>query len=220
MRKLVYVLAAATFLAPSLADAQSSKSKRSSSRTTVRIVHSRDDCCWGNRFSFEPYAGAIKDAYDTSADDENTALLLGFRVGYLLSNRIRLLGNVGYSESDNVIEPQGPTTSYYMYDNTWVFTTVGGEFDVVPGKGRISLGLQGGAAFRQLDLDGTVGTPITPAQDGDGWEAQEILIPSLMGRYRVTQWATVMAGLQDHIFDFLNGSTHHSVAITAGIALR
>src|SRR5688572_11749250 len=112
MRKLVYVLAAATFLAPALAEAQS-KSKRSSSRTTVRIVHSRDDCCWGNRFSFEPYAGAIKDAYDSSADDENTALLVGFRVGFPLSNRIRLLSNIGYSESDNVIAP--PTsTSYYL----------------------------------------------------------------------------------------------------------
>ena len=218
MRKLAYVLAAVTFLAPSLADAQHSKTKRTN-RGTVRIVESRSDCCWGNRFSFEPYAGAFRDAYDASPDDENTALLLGFRVGYLLSSRVRLLGNVGYSKSDNVIDPQG-TTSYYLYDNTWVFTTAGGEFDVVPGRTSVSLGLQGGAAFRRVDLDGTEGTPVGPAEPDEGFSAQEVLIPSLIGRYRITHRTTLMAGLQDNIFDFLEGPAKHSLALTAGLAFR
>jgi hypothetical protein len=218
MRKLVYVLAAATLLAPALAEAQSTK-KRNTGRTSVRIVENRRDCCWGNRFSFEPYAGAVRDAYDASPDDENTALLLGFRVGYLLTNRIRLLGNVGYSESDNIIDPQG-TTSYYLYDNTWVFTTAGGEFDVVPGRTSVSLGLQGGAAFRRIDLDGTVGTPVLPAEPDEGFSAQEVLIPSLMGRYRITNRATIMAGLQDNIFNFLEGPAKHSLAFTAGLSFR
>lgn len=216
MRKLVFVLAAATLLAPTLADAQT---KKRSGRTTVRIVNSRRDCCWGNRFSFEPYAGAVKDAYDVSPDGENTALLLGFRVGYLLSSRIRLLGNVAYSESDNVIDPQG-TTAYYLYDNTWVYTTAGGEFDVVPGRASISLGLQGGAAFRRVDLDATVGTPVLPAQPDEGFSAQEVLIPTLMGRYRVIDRLTFMAGLQDNIFDFFDGPAQHSLALTAGFSYR
>jgi hypothetical protein len=217
MRKLVYVLAAATLLAPTLAEAQTKK--RSGRTTTVRVVDSRRDCCWGNRFSFEPYAGALRDAYDASPDDENTALLLGFRVGYLLTNRIRLLGNVGYSESDNVIDPQG-TTAYYLYDNTWVYTTAGGEFDVVPGRASVSLGLQGGAAFRRVDLDGTVGTPGLPAEPDEGFSAQEVLIPSLMARYRVYNRATIMAGLQDNIFDFADGAAKHSLAFTAGFSFR
>jgi hypothetical protein len=216
MRKLVYVLAAATLLAPTLAEAQTKK--RSTGRTSVRIVQSRRDCCWGNRFTFEPYAGAVKDAYDASPDDDNTALLLGFRVGYLLSSRIRLLGNVAYSESDD-IAPHG-TTGYYLYDNTWVYTTAGGEFDVVPGRASVSLGLQGGAAFRRIDLDGTVGTPVLPAEPDEGFSAREVIIPSLMGRYRLTNRMTVMAGLQDNIFNFLEGPAKHSLSITGGLSFR
>src|SRR6187549_2999185 len=62
-----------------------------------RTYHRSEGCCWGNRFSLEPYAGAMKDPFDISADDKNTTALFGFRVGYLLGGRTRLLANVGYS---------------------------------------------------------------------------------------------------------------------------
>jgi hypothetical protein len=220
MRKITFVLAAALLLSPLTADAQQNKSKgRSTSTRTVRITSKHDDCCWVNRFSLEPYAGALRDAYDSSPDDENTALLLGFRVGYSLSSRARLLGNVAYSESDNVIDPRG-VGSYYIYDNTWVFTTGGAEFDVVPGRTSASIGLQGGVAWRRVDLDGTVGTPLTPSEEDDGFSSQEVVIPALMARHRITQRATFVVGIQDYIFDFLEGPARHSLAATAGLAFR
>ena len=223
MRKLLYVLIAALLCSPAVADAQSrSKSKSTSKRTPARVIHvSRGDrdCCWGNRFSFEPYAGAMNDAYDASPDDENTAYLVGFRVGYLLSYRSRLMGNIGYSKSDDVANPFG-SPAYFVYDNTWVFTTAGGEFDVVPGRTSVSLGLQGGAAWRRLDLDGVVGAPIDQPTPDDGFSAQEVLIPGLTFRHRLTNRMTVMAGLHDNIFDFLEGPAEHSLAVTAGIAFR
>ena len=220
MRKMMLVLVVLFAFSPAMAEAQSrSKSKRA----PVRIVHVKRadrDCCWGNRFSFEPYAGAMNDAYDSSPDDENTGYLVGFRIGFLLSNRIRLLGNIGYSESDDVINTIPTPTSYFVYDNTWVFTTAGGEFDVVPGRTSVSLGLQGGAAWRRVDLDGSVGTPIgTPTPD-DGFTAREVLIPGLALRHRLGSHITIMGGLHDNIFDFFDGPAKHSLAVTAGIAFR
>ena len=166
MRKLMFVLAASLTLSPAVAEAQYSKGKSQRAPTHVVVVTRHDkDCCRGNRFSLEPYAGAIKDAYDASPDGENTGYLVGFRVGYLLGGRTRLLGNIGYSSSDDVTDP-GPLAAYPVFDNTWVFTTAGAEFDVVPGRTSASLGLQGGAAWRRVDVDGFVGGPV-PAEGDD-----------------------------------------------------
>jgi hypothetical protein len=220
MRKPMYALAALLVLTPVLAEAQSSKGR--SKRAPTRVVHvtrSDRDCCWGNRFSLEPYAGAMKDAYDASPDDENTTFLVGFRIGYQLASRVRLLGNVAYSESDDISNPNG-LPAYFVYDNTWVFTTAGGEFDIVPGRTSASLGLQGGAAWRRVDLDGSVGSPIGTPNADNGFSAQEVIIPALVLRHRLSNRLTIIAGAQDYISDFLEGPAKHSLAATAGIAFR
>ena len=219
MRITTFALAAALVLVPALADAQSSKSKSRRGATRVVQVRRSHDCCWANRFTLEPYAGAMKDAYDASPDGEDTGYLVGFRVGYALSSRTRLLGNVAYSESDNVSNPGG-LPDYFMYDNNWVFTTAGAEFDVVPGRTSASLGLQGGVAWRKTDVDGSVGSPLGSPQTDDSFSSQEVLIPALMLRHRFgSRWAAVV-GLHDNIFDFLEGPAQHSLALTAGIAFR
>ena len=220
MRKLLYLLIALFALTPALADAQRSKSKpRRAPTRVIHVTRSDDGCCRGNRFTLDPYAGAMKDAYDVSPDGEDTGYLVGFRVGYLLSSRARLLGNLGYSETNNV-EPTGSTPGSFIFDNTWIFTTAGGEFDVVPGRTSASLGLQGGAAWRRVDIDGFVGTPGDPVADDGSFAAQEVLVPSLMLRHRLTSRATIFGGLQDNIFNFLEGPAKHSLALTAGISFR
>ncbi|HUP90072.1 MAG TPA: hypothetical protein VM100_11995 [Longimicrobiales bacterium] len=171
----------------------------------------------GNRFSLEPYAGAVKDPYDISPDDKNTSALYGFRVGYLLGHRTRLLGNVGYSKSENVSNPQG-LGSYFVYDNTWVFTTGGAEFDIVPGRTSAALGLQGGAAWRRVDNDGAVGVPAEPNQADRGFSPTAMVIPSLALRYRATSRLAVMASLHDNIF--LAGPAQHGVGATLGVSFR
>jgi hypothetical protein len=218
MRITTFALAAALVLVPALAEAQNSKGRN---RRPTHVVQIRrgNDCCWGNRFTLEPYAGAIKDAYDASPDGEDTGYLVGFRVGYALSNRTRLLGNVAYSETDNVSNPGG-LPDYFMYDNNWVFTTAGAEFDVVPGRTSASLGLQGGVAWRKTDVDGSVGSPIGAPETGDGFASYAVLIPGLMLRHRFSSRWAAMVGLQDNIFDFLEGPAQHSLALTAGIAFR
>jgi hypothetical protein len=219
MRKSMFALVALLAVSPALAHAQYSKgkSKRAPSRV-ILVKHNDRDCCWGNRFYFEPYAGVLNDAYDASPDDENSGLLLGFRIGYHVSHRTRLLGNIGYSESDNILNPVTP--AYFVYDNTWVFTTAGGEFDIVPGRTSVSLGLQGGAAWRRVDFDGSVGSPVGNPTADEGFNAQELLVPTLAVRQRLGSHFTVMAGLNDNITDFFDGPAKHSLAVTAGIAFR
>jgi hypothetical protein len=206
------------FLPTALAAQTRKRTSRQPTHVVVRTAK-HDQCCYGNRWSFEPYAGALRDAYDISPDDENTAPLFGLRIGYLLGSRTRLLGNVGYSKSDNVSNPQG-TTSFFVYDNTWVFTTGGAEFDVVPGRTSASIGLQAGAAWRRVDLDGRVGLPSGFPEDDSGFSSQEIVIPGAVARHRFTSRATLTAGLHDYIFDFVEGPAQHSLALTVGVAFR
>ena len=207
-------------LIPAAAFGQKRTTKRKGSDTyTITLRRSHGDCCYGNRFSLEPYAGALKDPYDISPDDKNTTTLVGGRVGYQLGYRTRLLGNIGYSKSDNVANSSG-LPSYFVYDNTWVFTTAGAEFDVVPGRTSASLGLQGGAAWRRVDLDGQVGVPVGTSQEDRGFHGSEVVIPSLTLRHRFTSRLTAMAGIHDNIFDVFEGPAKHGMAATFGVAFR
>jgi hypothetical protein len=223
MHKITFVrlitLSVLLLFLPSALAAQSKK--RTSRKPTHVVVRSvaRDQCCRANRWLFEPYAGAFRDAYDISPDDENTAPLFGLRVGYMLGSRTRLLGNVGYSRTDDVSNPQG-TTSYFLYDNTWVFTTGGAEFDVVPGRTSASIGVQAGAAWRRVDLDGRVGLPPGLPDDDRGFSSQEVVVPSVILRHRLLTRATLTAGLHDYIFDVLEGPAQHGLAVTVGLAFR
>lgn len=213
---LVTLVVVPLFLPASLSAQSKKRTDRSSTKVVIR--HSGKSCCYGNRWLFEPYAGAFKDAYDVSPDDENTSALLGLRVGYLKSARARLLANVGYSRSDNVVDPQA--TSHFIYDNTWIFTTAGGEFDVVPGSTSASIGIQAGAAWRRLDLDGQVGLPDGQPAAAEGFSAQTVVIPAALLRHRLFSRATLTAGVHDYIFEAFEGSAQHSIALTAGLALR
>jgi hypothetical protein len=218
MRSVFVLSLAALVIVPTVATAQRGRTTHTTTTRVTARSYDDGDCCYANRFSLEPYAGAIKDAYDIGAEDD-TGYLLGFRVGYRLGSRTRLIGNFGYSNTENVADP-GPLTSYYIYDNVWVMTTGGGEFDVVPGRTSASLGLQAGVAWRKLDLEGSVGAPPFSAESTDRFTAYEVLLPSLMVRHRLSSRTTAVAGIQDHIFNLLEGTAQHSPALTLGFSFR
>ena len=173
---------------------------------------------YANAFSLEPYAGAFKDAFDAS--DANTGYMLGLRVGYELGWRGRLQLNAAYSNVDNVA--QGiPGPDYFLYDNNWIFTTVGGEFDVIPGRANASLGVQAGAAWRKVTLDETVGNPLPGTDQSDnGYSAYEVLAPGLTLRYRMTSRAAIALAFEDYIFDLFEGPVDHSPAVSLGFTFR
>ncbi|MGH7459542.1 MAG: hypothetical protein ACREMA_00760 [Longimicrobiales bacterium] len=180
--------------------------------------NNNNDCCFGNRFYLEPYGGALRDAYDISADD-HLGYLVGFRAGYMLNSRLRIVGNLSYNYAEDVADP-GPLTNYYVYDNIWVVTTGGAEFEIVPGNTSAALGLQAGVAWRRLDLDGTVGIPTTAPESTDSYSAYEVLIPSITARQRLTTRASLVIGLHDQIFNLLEGTAKHSLALTLGASFR
>jgi hypothetical protein len=217
MKTALCVLTLVALVAPAVAQAQH-KRKPDYVVTVRRSDHERD-CCWGNRWTFEPYAGAIQDAYDASPDGDETGYLVGLRLGYLVGARTRLQANFGYSQTDNVSNPNG-LSSYFVYDNNWIFTTGGGEFDVVPGRTSASVALQAGAAWRKVDVDGQIGTPAGTPQADPGFSAQEVVIPSVLLRHRLTSRATLTAGLHDYIFDVFEGPARHGVGVTLGAAFR
>lgn len=219
MRKIIFVVIAALIL-PAVSEAQTKKRTSTTKRTgNAYVTSKRSDCCYGNRWSFEPYAGGFEDPYDISPDGDETGYMVGLRLGYRTGSRTRLSANVAYSSVDNVADPQG-LPNYFVYDNTWVFTTVGGEFDVVPGRTSASLGLHGGVAWRRVDQDGEVGTPFgTPISDR-GFSSGELIVPSVMLRHRLTNRATISAGLHDHIFDVFEGPARHGIGLSLGVSFR
>ena len=210
MRRFV-VLTTIALLLPAAVQAQKSKSR---THVTVRS----DDCCYYNKFTLDPYAGALKDAYDIGSSGD-TGVLLGFRVGYHVGSRSRLLGNFGYSNTENVAASRG-LQDYYIYDNVWVLTTGGMEFDVIPGRTSASLGLQVGAGWRRVDLEGTVGAPGFAPSNTRNFSAYEVVLPSLTVRHWLSNRAGVMAALQDHMFDVFGGPTQHSPALVLGASFR
>ena len=170
-----------------------------------------------NRFSLEPYAGAFKDAYDAS--DSNTGYLVGLRVGYEFGWRGRAMLNAAFSEVDDVFSPS-VSPDFFVYDNNWIFTTIGGEFDVIPGNTSASIGVHGGAAWRKVTLDERIGDPIGIPEDDEGYSAQGIVVPGLTLRHRLSTRAALSLAFEDYIFDLSDGPVDHSPALSLGFTFR
>jgi hypothetical protein len=175
------------------------------------------DAGYPNRWSLEPYAGAYRDAYDLTGTQ--TGYLVGLRLGYQLGSRWRLLGNVGYNETDDIAS--APVVPGVEYDNVWVLTTGGFEFDVVPGRTAASLGVHGGVGWRRTDLDGDSDPPL-PGQNlaSDGFASYEVIAPALTLRHRLGSRAAVALRFEDYMFDVFDGRTDHSLALTLGLSFR
>lgn len=168
-----------------------------------------------NQFSFSPYVGVYKDAYDIGADDSDLGWMVGFKAEYHESSRLTLHANLGYAESNDVatrVLSHDP-----VYDNQWVILTGGAAFALVPGNTSIAVGADAGVAWRQTDApDNLTGASAA----GEGWGAYEVIVPTLSLRHRFTQRTSVYASLHDYISDVLEGNAQHSPALTVGMSFR
>lgn len=173
----------------------------------------------GNDFTFEPHVGFFRDAHDIGADDDRTTWLAGMRLGYRLTQRARLLGTLAYSQSDDVADAPD-SDDYNLYDNTWIITTLGAEYDVIPGRTAVALGLQGGAGWRKTTFDEAVGTPDAPEPSDDGYSAVDVVVPSITLRHWFARRAAITIGLQNYMFDVFEGPVDHSPAGSLGVTLR
>jgi hypothetical protein len=200
MKKTILLMLAATLLAPTDGEAQR-----------------RSTCCKANPFTFAPYAGAWKDAADISQDDENTGYMVGFRVGYDLGRRSRLVADVAYAESKDVANSAG-LLNYNVYDNNWIMTTGGAEYDIIPGPTSVTFAGQAGAGWRRVVLDETVGFP-APVDESSGYTAHLVLVPRISVRHAFSARTALDIGVLDHIFPD-DGGVEHSPALTIGFFFR
>jgi hypothetical protein len=102
----------------------------------------------------------------------------------------------------------------------WVTTTAGGEFNVIPGRLSVALGMQFGVGWRQLDFERAVGSPVGEPVANRGFKAYDMLLPSLSIRYETTTRTSVSMQLADNMFNVFSGTTQNSPALTFGVSFR
>jgi|SRR5919108_365921 hypothetical protein len=166
-----------------------------------------------NEFSFSPYVGAYKDAYDVGADGSDLGFLVGFKAGWEPGARTILHLNLGYAQADDVAS-RG-TIASPVYDNQWVLLTGGGDFALVPGPTSIALTAEAGIAWRRTPID----EPDDVDIDAGGWGTYEVAAPGLTLRHRFSPRTGFWISLQDYIFDALEDA-EHSPALTLGLSFR
>jgi hypothetical protein len=169
-----------------------------------------------NPWSFSPYAGLFKDAFDISPDDENTGWMAGFRLGYDIGGRTRLFADIGYAESDDVTS--GPlVVGRNVYDNQYIMTTGGAEYDILPGNTSVSLGTALGGMWREVALDETADDTVTP-EFGDGYTFYFAVVPSLTVRHGFTGRTALEVSLRDYIIP--DETVDHMPALNVGFRFR
>jgi len=100
-------------------------------------------------------------------------------------------------------------------------TTAGMEYDVLPGRTAVALGLQAGAGWRQVRFEDQVGNPTNPGQlTSDSYAFYDVLASSLTLRRELTPRASLTLGVSDYVFDLLEGEPDHSPALSFVVSLR
>jgi hypothetical protein len=178
----------------------------------------RDGWSGPNPWSFSPYGGVFKDAYDASPDDDNTGWLVGFRLGYDLGDRARLTGNVAYAESDDVTS--GPiTTTREIFDNEYILTAGGLEYDILPGNTSVALGAEAGGLWRKVSFDRRLGGgTVSPEPGDDGYTFYFVVVPGLTIRHGFTPRTALEVGVRDLMHP--DEDVQHFPALTLGFRFR
>ena len=173
-----------------------------------------------DRVLVEPHVGLFFDSYDISADGNRLGAMGGFRVSYALASRTRLAGHFTLAQGQDVaLTP--PAADFYVYDNNWLMATGGAEYDLTPGRTRLSLGLQAGLAWRQVAIDRRQGTP-PPELDlsDDGYSTLDVVKPGVYLRHPLGARTLLVLGVEDHIFDLVELSPDHSFGFSLGVSFR
>lgn len=201
MKRIACVMVLAALMVPASADAQ----------------RRHNSSGWrGNPFSFTPYAGAYKDAYDLEADGSDLGWLIGFKAGYHESERTTFHLNLGYAQANDVGSRAGFNQT--VFDNQWVILTAGGDFKLVPGTTSIAVGVDAGVAWRKTSVDEP--DVVLGGSAGEGWGTYELVAPSLILRHHFSSNTSLSFTLQDYIMDLLEGPAEHSPALTVGLSFR
>ena len=108
--------------------------------------------------------------------------------------------------------------NYNIYDNNWIMTTGGAEYNIIPGPTSVTLAAQAGAAWRKISLDDTVGFP-APTDESGGYSSHFIIVPRISVRHSFTGRTALDVSVQDFILPD-DSRVEHSPALTIGFSFR
>jgi hypothetical protein len=171
-------------------------------------------------FTFGPYAGVFRDAYDIGANGR-TGALYGIRAGYDLGTRTRLIADVGGGTASDVAATNA-VNDYWVYGNRWLMTTAGVEYDAVrKGGTAVALGLQAGGGWRQVVTEDQVGIPTEPGRlASSNYAFYDAVVPSITLRQAITPRMSLTLGVSDYVFDVLEWEPDHAPAMSIGLSIR
>lgn len=126
----------------------------------------------GGRFRFEPWAGALWDAYRNDGGSGQPAWIGAARFGYELGDGFgpgfRLIGEVARAEATEAGTAVVGDSLEVEFATEWWLATAGLEYDVRGGWSGLTLEAQGGAAWITREVTGgdsiPAGTPGTTAR--------------------------------------------------------
>ncbi|HUH13205.1 MAG TPA: hypothetical protein VMK65_08850 [Longimicrobiales bacterium] len=200
--KLICLALLSLLLVPVDADAQRHRRERAPERD----------------FSMEPYAGVYFDPVVQSG--HQAGALVGVRVGYDLTRRMRLLADFGYSEVNGagLVSSDEDAATLFTYGNDWIFTLAGVEFVLVPGNTAGALTLVGGVGWRGTEIEQRA-TGAAAEPDLGGWGSYAVIAPGVTLSHGLGARSAVRVSLQDFIVDF-GENAEHAPALTLGVSFR
>lgn len=171
-----------------------------------------------NPVTLQPYVGTFVDTDQANARGNIPGVLTGLQLGYALTDRARVTGNLGYSKVGNIGNPNG-LSDYYVYDLSYILTTAGAEYDIISGPTSAALGLQVGVAWDRVETAGKVGDPAASAEfRDDGFSPDFTIAPGFTVRHWFTPRAALSLGVQNYMV--LEGPIQHSPAFSLGVTFR
>ena len=176
----------------------------------------------GGRFRFEPWAGALWDAYRTEGGSGSPAWIGAARFGYELGDGFgpgfRLIAEVARGEASAAGTATVADSLEVEFSSEWWLITGGLEWDAIAGWSGITLEAQGGAAWVTLEVTGgdsiPSGTPGTTARaEAEPYAAARVGISAWR---HLTHAMQIRIRLEDVVTDPFDG-IEHSPALGVGI---
>ena len=176
----------------------------------------------GGRFRFEPWAGALWDAYRNDGGSGRPAWIGAVRFGYELGDGfgtgVRLIGEVARAEAAEAGAAVVADSIEVEFSTEWWLASAGVEWDVRAGWTGLTLEAQGGTAWITREVTGgdsiPAGTPGTTARAEA--EPYPVVRAGLSAWRHLTHAVQVRIRVEDVVTDVFDG-IEHSPAVGVGV---
>lgn len=180
-----------------------------------------------SRWSVQPFAGVLLDAYDVGDDGSRAGPMAGLQVARRISPSAHLAGSLAYARVSDVGPHPPSNEAHLIHRNEWVVASLGPMVELPVRRAAVSLSLQGGFAWRRTLAAGFGGEPPDPRinsipspwlQPGsDDFSVTGVLVPGAAVRVPMGSRLAVVGGASAYWTSFDEGG-HVSPAFTLGLS--